>query len=121
MVRDYQHSLKKKLLSEINETHRNWKSALLIQNSKEQKEMLSFVTQYQLLVSTLIEALMEKRNLNHYTEPCQIFKEPPIIQGRPGGGGGGGGGWWYAGIPDKNSPKYPKIPKIHPNIPKTRI
>ena len=88
MVRDYQHSLKKKLLSEINETHRNWKSALLIQNSKEQKEMLSFVTQYQLLVSTLIEALMEKRNLNHYTEPCQIFKEPPIIQGRPGGGGG---------------------------------
>ena len=68
------------------ETHRNWKPALLIQNSKGQKEMLSFVTQYQPLVSTLIEALMEKRNLiqNHYTELCQIFKEPPIISHKKG-------------------------------------
>ena len=57
----------KKVLSEINETHRNWKSALLKLNSKEEKEMLSFVTQYHPLVSTLKEALMEKRNLiqNH--------------------------------------------------------
>ena len=62
MNRGYQHNLKTKLLSEINETHRNWKSALLKQNSKAEKEM-SFVTQYQLLVSTLKEALMEKRNL----------------------------------------------------------
>ena len=33
-------------------------------------------------------------------------------QGRPGGV------QWYTSIPEKNSPKYPKIPKIHPNIPK---
>ena len=32
MDRGYQHNLKTKLLSEINETHRNWKSALLKQN-----------------------------------------------------------------------------------------
>ena len=31
--------------------------------SKEGKEMLAFVTQYQPLVSTVKEALMEKRNL----------------------------------------------------------
>ena len=31
-------------------------------------------------------------------------------QGRPGGV------QWYTSIPKKNSPKYPKIPKIHPNI-----
>ena len=30
----------------------------------------------------------------------------------------GQGGQWYTSIPEKNSPKYPKIPKIHPNIPK---
>ena len=63
MDRGYQHNLNEKLLSEINETHRKWKSALLKQNSKEEKEMLSFVTQYHPLVSTLKEALMEKRNL----------------------------------------------------------
>ena len=63
MNRGYQHNLKTKLLSEINETHRNWKSALLKQNGKEEKEMLSFVTQNQPLVSAKKEALMEKRNL----------------------------------------------------------
>ena len=63
MNRGYQHNLKTKLLSEINETRRNWKSALLKQNSKEEKEMLSFVTQNQPLVSAKKEALMEKRNL----------------------------------------------------------
>ena len=63
MDRGYQHNLKKKLLSKMDETHRNWKSALLKQNSKEEKEMLSFVTQYDPLVSILKEALMEKRNL----------------------------------------------------------
>ena len=63
MDRGYQHNLKTKFLSEINETHRNWKSALLKQNSKEEKETLSFVTQNQPLVSTKKEALMEKRNL----------------------------------------------------------
>ena len=62
MDRGYQHNLKKKLLSKIDETHRNWKSALLKQNSKEE-EILSFMTQYHPLVSTLKEALMEKRNL----------------------------------------------------------
>ena len=62
MNRGYQHNLKTKLLSEINETHRNWKSALLKQNSKEEKEM-SFVTQNQPLVSAKKEGLMEKRNL----------------------------------------------------------
>ena len=34
------------------------------------------------------------------------------------GSAGGGGGEWYTSIPEKNSPKYPKIPKIHPNIPR---
>ena len=63
MNRGYQHNLKTKLLSEINKTHRNWESALLKQNSKEEKEMLSFVTQNQPLVSAKKEALMEKRNL----------------------------------------------------------
>ena len=63
MDRGYRHNLKKKMLSEINETHRSWKSAFLKQNSKEEKKMLSFVTQYHPLVSTLKEALMEKRNL----------------------------------------------------------
>ena len=41
-----------------------------------------------------------------------------IRVGQEGGGGGGGGVQWYTSIPEKNSPKYPKIPKIHPNIPK---
>ena len=63
MDRGYQHNLKTKLLSEINETQRNWKSALLKQKSKQEKEMLSFVIQYQPLVSTKQEALKEKRNL----------------------------------------------------------
>ena len=80
MNRGYQHNLKEKLLSEINETHRNWKSALLKQYSEEENEMLPFVTQYQPLVSTVKEALMEKWNLIQ-NQPllCQIFKEPPII------------------------------------------
>ena len=30
----------------------------------------------------------------------------------------GQAGQWYTSIPEKNSPKYPKTPKIHPNIPK---
>ena len=38
---------------------------------------------------------------------------PPCY--RVGRGGGGSGIPVY---PKKNSPKYPKIPKIHPNIPK---
>ena len=63
MNRGYQRNLKEKLLSEINETHRNWKSALLKQYSEEENEMLPFVTQYQPLVSTVKEALMEKWNL----------------------------------------------------------
>ena len=61
MDRGYQHNLKKKLLSKIDETQRNWKSALLKQTNKEEKEMLSFVTQYHPL--SLKEALMEKQNL----------------------------------------------------------
>ena len=38
------------------------KSALLKQNSKDEKEMMPFVTQYQPLVSTVKDALMEKWN-----------------------------------------------------------
>ena len=85
MNRGYQHNLKEKLLSEINETHRNWKSALLKQYSEEENEMLPFVTQYQPLVSTVKEALMEKWNLIQ-NQPllCQIFKEPPIISYKKG-------------------------------------
>ena len=39
------------------------KSALLKQNSKDEKEIMPFVTQYQPLVSTVKEAFMEKWNL----------------------------------------------------------
>ena len=51
------------------------KSALLKQNSEEEKEMLPFVTQYQPLASTLKEALMEKWNLKQ-NQPllCKFFK-----------------------------------------------
>ena len=52
-LRGYQHSLAQKLLLEINKTHRNRKSSLLKQNSKEEKEMLPFLTQYQPLASTV--------------------------------------------------------------------
>ena len=53
MDRGYQHSLTEKLLSEINKTRRNWKSSLLKQNGKEEKEISPFVTQYQPLLSKL--------------------------------------------------------------------
>ena len=49
----YHHSLTEKLLSGINKTHGNWKSSLLKQKGKEEKEILPFVTQYQPLVSNL--------------------------------------------------------------------
>ena len=68
MNRGYQHSVTEKLLSEINKTHRNWKSSLLKQNSKEEKEMLSFVTQYQPLVplvSTIKEKVESSYKTNH--------------------------------------------------------
>ena len=45
-----------------------------------------------------------------------LCKPATTTQGRPGGAGGGGE--WYTSIPEKNSPKYTKIPTIHPNIPK---
>ena len=62
-------------------------SALLKQNSKEEKEMLPFATQYQPLVSTIKEALMEKWDLIQ-NQPllCWFFKEPPLIfykKGKP--------------------------------------
>ena len=60
MVGGYQHNLKEKLLTQINKTPRNWNSALLKQNSKEEKEMLPFVTQCQPLGSIIKDALMEK-------------------------------------------------------------
>ena len=44
-----------------------------------------------------------------------------LISFRVGHGGGEGGGKWYTSIPEKNSPKYPKIPTIHPNIPKIKV
>ena len=69
MDRGYQHSVTEKLLSEINKTHRNWKSSLLKPNSKEEKEMLPFVTQYQPLVSTIEEKVESsyktKNKTNH--------------------------------------------------------
>ena len=67
MVGGYQHNLKEKLLTQINKTPRNWNSALLKQNSKDEKEMLPFVTQCQPLGSIIKDALMEQWNLigNH--------------------------------------------------------
>ena len=53
------------------------KAALLKQNSKEEKEILPFVSQYKPLVSIIKEALM--KNCNHIqNQPlrCQILKEP---------------------------------------------
>ena len=80
MDRGYQHNLKEKLLSEIYKTNRNWNFAILKQNSREQKEMLPFVTQYQSLVSTRKEAFMEKRNLIQ-NQPllCQILKKKHLL------------------------------------------
>ena len=51
----------------------------------EEKEILSFVTQYQPSVSTLKEVLMKKWNLIQ-NQPLlrQIFKEPPIISYKKG-------------------------------------
>ena len=48
MDRGYQHNLKEKLLSGINKTHtsRNWKSALLKQNSKEEKDTIPALNVY---------------------------------------------------------------------------
>ena len=74
MDRGYQHNLKEKLLSEICKTHRNWNFAILKQNSKEGKEMLPFLTQYQSLVSTRKDAFMEKWNL--------IQNQPPLCPTR---------------------------------------
>ena len=53
--------------------------------SKEGKEMLPFMTQYQPLVSTVKEALMEKWNLTQ-NQPllCYFFKEPPLISYKKG-------------------------------------
>ena len=50
------------------------KSALLKQNSEEEKEMLPFVTQYKLLVSTIREVLMEKWNL---------IQNQPLLKNHP--------------------------------------
>ena len=63
MDRGYQHNLKDKLQSEINETHRNRSPRSWNKTEQGRKEMLPFVTQYQPLVSTVKEALMEKWNL----------------------------------------------------------
>ena len=54
-------------------------------NNKEEKEILSFVTQYQPSVSPLKEVLMKKWNLIQ-NQPLlrQIFKEPPIISYKKG-------------------------------------
>ena len=67
MDRGYQHSLTSKLLSEISKlkTHRNWKSSLLKQNRKEERDMLSFVTQYQPL-STIKEKVESSYKTIHY-------------------------------------------------------
>ena len=84
MDRGYQHSLTSKLLSEISKlkTHRNWKSSLLKQNSKEERDTLPFVTQYQPL------SVYYKRKsgilIQNHTLLCQIFKEPPIISYKKG-------------------------------------
>ena len=67
--------LKAKLLLEVKLTER--KAALLKQNSKEEKEILPFVAQYQPLVSLIKEALMKKWNLiQNQPLPCQNLKEP---------------------------------------------
>ena len=80
MDRGYQHNLKEKMLSEINKTHRNRKSALLKQNSKEKKEMSVSPSPYYNR-----SRLMEKWNLIQ-NQPllCQRFTKPPIISHKKG-------------------------------------
>ena len=57
--------------------------------------------------------------MSHFQNTHKTFKFYPVLTiftsptGRVGQVG-----QWYTSIPEKNSPKYPKIPKIHPNIPK---
>ena len=58
--RGYPQTLIENLLSDIKFTERG---NALLKHSKEKKEVLPFVTQYQPSVSTLKEALMEKWNL----------------------------------------------------------
>ena len=63
MDRGYQHNLKKQIA--IKNRWNSQKLEVGAPETKQQgrKKMLSFVTQYHPLVSTLKEALMEKRNL----------------------------------------------------------
>ena len=70
----------RKNVSEINKTHKNWKSALLKQNSKEKKEMSVPPSPYYKR-----SRLMEKWNLIQ-NQPllCQRFTKPPIISHKKG-------------------------------------
>ena len=73
MERGWPHNFERKIAVRSNRR----KAALLKQNSKEEKEILPFVTQYKPLVSIIKEALM--KNCNHIqNQPlrCQILKEP---------------------------------------------
>ena len=76
--RGYPQTMIENLLSDIKFAERD--SALLKHNSKEDKEILPFVTHYKPSVSTLKEVLMKKWNLVQ-NQPLlrQIFKESPII------------------------------------------
>ena len=53
--------------------------AALTPKPKENKRILSFVTQYQLLVPNLKEILMKNWYLIEQPRLKEIFKEPPII------------------------------------------
>ena len=73
MERGWPHNFERKIAVRSNRR----KAALLKQNSKEEKEVLPFVSQYKPLVSIIKEALM--KNCNHIqNQPlrCQILKEP---------------------------------------------
>ena len=61
----YLQSFKENLLSEY-KIHKR-ESKLLKQNNREEKEILPFMTQYQLSVSTIKEAWMEK--VESFTKP----------------------------------------------------
>ena len=73
MDRGWPHNFERKIAVRSNRR----KAALLKQNSKEEKEILPFVSQYKPLVSIIKEALMKKCNrIQNQPLPCQILKEP---------------------------------------------
>ena len=86
MDRGYQNSVTEKLLSEINKTHRNWKSSLRKQNSKEEKEML-IAFRDTISAHGALGVYRERKSwilIQNQPLICQIFKESPTTSYKKG-------------------------------------